>query len=158
MKNIEKFFLADKSKGKKLLCHLYKMLDKKVSEYYEISKPLLKGQIAKYYPLINNKNLSYMPKSSEEIIKDFSQFFQRAVIWENSGTMINITPPVNILSVVTSFYSSLYNPNFAQDESSGYLMTSELIVSKYLSELVHWDWKKSKGILDVVYTLQTLCR
>ena len=50
------------------------------------------------------------------------QNYLKGVFYGNSGALINITPPANIISIVAAFYTSLYNPNFAQDESSGYLM------------------------------------
>ena len=39
----------------------------------------------------------------------------------------------------------MYNPNFAQDTYSGMLITSEFEVSKYLCDLIGWNWKKAHG-------------
>jgi len=104
------------------------------------------GNIELYNNYIKDKHLPYKSKEISNVLLEYSTLFQRSILWENPGTMINITPPANIASIVAAFYTSLYNPNFAQDESSGYLMATELIVSKYLSELVEWNTSKSRGV------------
>lgn len=143
---IDKYFFKNKTDECKAITDMIFELDGYVKKYYENNCTILDGGIDKYNTLIKNKKLSNSSKESSEVLKNFSEMFQRSVIWENPGTMINITPPANIVSIVTSFYASLYNPNFAQDESSGYLMSTELIVSKYLSDLVGWANQKSRGI------------
>jgi len=143
---LEKYFIKDKKNSAEAIMKIYNELNENVCKYISDEKPILNGNIVKYNEIIGNKHLSDSPKNTSQILKEFSHLFQRSVIWENPGTMINITPPANIVSIVTSFYTSLYNPNFAQDESSGYLMATELIVSKYLSELVGWNNNKSRGI------------
>lgn len=144
---IDKYFYSNKSEECKEISKMLFELDNYVKNYVSNEKSvLLEGKINDYNRFIKNKSLSYFSKDSSDVLKSFSKLFQRAVIWENPGTMINITPPANIISLVTSFYASLYNPNFAQDESSGYLMTTELLVIKYLSEIVGWNAKKSGGV------------
>lgn len=143
--DIEKYFIKDKENSTEQVMKIYSSLSNKVNKYIDPNRPILSGNIDLYNKLIKDKNLSFASKEIDNVLEDFSKMFQRAVIWENPGTMLNITPPANIVSIVTSFYTSLFNPNFAQDESSGYLMTTELLVSKYLAELVSWDWKKSRG-------------
>ena len=108
--------------------------------------PVLDGKIEFYKEIVDEKHLPQGINEISDILDDFSKLFKRSVLWENPGTLINITPPANIISIVTAFYTSLYNPNFAQDESSGYLMTTELIVSKYLAEMVGWNVSKARGI------------
>lgn len=112
--------------------------------------PILDGEIGLYNDFMKDKQLPFDSKDPKEVYKDFSKLFQRSVLWENPGTMINITPPANIPSIVASFYTALYNPNFAQDESSGYLMTTELLVSKYLAEMADWDVKNLEVYLLLV--------
>lgn len=144
---LEKYFTRDKTEGTKQIISAFSDLNEKVNEYInKENMPILDGKIELYNNFIKEKHLSKKSKEMSDVLTDFSKLFQRCVMWENPGTMINITPPSNIASIVTAFYTSLYNPNFAQDESSGYLMTTELIVSKYLSELVGWDINKSRGI------------
>lgn len=139
------YFLKNKNGLDKKFITIFNELDKNVSRY-DCDKPILSGKIQKYNSFLKEKHLSNKGKDYSKLMKEFSELFQRAVVWEHPGTMINITPPSNIVSIVAAAYTSLYNPNFAQDESSGYLMTSELIVSKYLSEIVGWNFKKSRGI------------
>jgi len=144
--NLGKYFIEDKENSSEKVLEIYSSLNKKVSKYIKPERPILDGKIGLYNEILENKHLANDTKEIDDVLEDFSKLFQRSVIWERPGTMINITPPANIVSIVTSFYTSLFNPNFAQDESSGYLMTTELLVSKYLAELANWDFKKSRGI------------
>lgn len=145
--NFEKYFTKNKTEGTEQIIKAFSELNEKVNKYInKENMPILDGKIGMYKDFLEEKHI---PKNSNDISKvltEFSEFFQRSVLWENPGTMINITPPANIASIVTAFYTSLYNPNFAQDESSGYLMTTELIVSKYLAEMVEWNVSKARGI------------
>ncbi|WP_265333441.1 pyridoxal-dependent decarboxylase, partial [Streptococcus sanguinis] len=95
---------------------------------------------------LNDRNLSQDSKGIDNVIDLLVPMFQRAVNWGNPGTMLNIVPPVNVVSVAASSYASLFNPNLGQDETSGYLISAELLTAKYLSQLVDWDWKQSSGI------------
>lgn len=141
------YFAGDKSKATKQISEELFELDNNVEKFINSEKmPILDGDIGLYNDFMKDKQLPLDSKDPKEVYKDFSKLFQRSVLWENPGTMINITPPANIPSIVASFYTALYNPNFAQDESSGYLMTTELLVSKYLAEMADWDVKKSRGI------------
>lgn len=144
--DINNYFIKDKRKTTDQVFNAYSILENNVQELIEIDRPILNGNIDLYSKFVDGKNLQYHPKTIENVMKEFSDLFKRAVVWENKGTMINITPPANIASIAASFYTALYNPNFAQDESSGYLMATELIVSKYLDQLVNWDFSKSRGI------------
>lgn len=143
---MEKFFYENSHEFIEKMNSIALELDESVSCYTEKNKPILQGKIKKYIDMLEQRNLGSQSKSIKEVIEDISPLFQRSVRWGHAGTMINVTPPSNVIASAVSSYSDFYNPNFAQDESSGYLMTSELIVSKYLSELVGWDWKKSGGI------------
>lgn len=142
----DKYFMKDKKNTTEKVMNIYSCLSEKVNKYIDDKKPILNGKIDLYNNILKDKKMNTTPREIEEVLNDFSKMFQRAVIWERPGAMINITPPTNVVSMVTSFYTSQFNPNFAQDESSGYLITTELIVSKYLADLVNWDWKKSRGI------------
>lgn len=139
------YFFKDREVVSQKFSDIFNELNNNVNKYY-CGKPILSGEIKKYAELLLDKHISENGLMLSEVLDDFSELFQRSVIWEHPGTMINITPPANLVSVVASAYVSLYNPNFAQDESSGYLMATELIVAKYLSELVDWNYKKARGI------------
>lgn len=144
---LEKYFTKNKTDGTKRIVTAFSELNEKVNKYINKEEmPILDGKIDFYNNFMKKKHIPQNGNDVSNVLTEFSKFFQRSVLWENPGTMINITPPANIPSIVTSFYTLLYNPNFAQDESSGYLMTTELIVSKYLSEMVEWDVTKARGI------------
>ena len=145
--NLEKYFSRNKEKGTKQILETFSELDAKVNDYINSEeRPILDGDIDFYKKMINDKHLPKGINNVSNVLDEFSKMFKRSVLWENPGALINITPPANIVSIVTSFYASMYNPNFAQDESSGYLMTTELLVSKYLSEMVGWNSSKARGI------------
>lgn len=144
---LEKYFTRNKTEGTKQIIKIFSELDTKVNKYInEKERPILDGDIDLYKKIIEDKHIPVGVNNISNVLNEFSKLFKRSVMWENPGALINITPPANIVSIATSFYASMYNPNFAQDESSGYLMTTELIVSKYLSEMVEWDTTKSRGI------------
>lgn len=142
---IENYFLSDKEDYIDVMNTIFKRIDNEVKKL-DCGKAINEGEIKNYNDILKEKKLHEESLELSKVIDDYSKLFQRTVHWEHPGTMINITPPANIVSIVASAYAALYNPNFAQDESSGYLMATELIVSKYLSELVGWNLKKSRGI------------
>lgn len=145
--NLEKYFSRNKAEGTKQILETFSELDAKVNDYISLEeRPILEGDIDFYKKMIDDKHLSKGINNVSNVLDEFSKMFKRSVLWENPGALINITPPANIISIVTSFYASMYNPNFAQDESSGYLMTTELLVSKYLSEMVGWNNSTARGI------------
>lgn len=133
-------------KDSNIMNKYYSMFEKNVKNLYTKDRAILDGEKNKYFDLINTKEMELKSKRPEIVINEMNQYFQRAVVWDNATTMINITPPVTNISLAASNFCNVYNPNFAQDESSGYLMTTELIVVKYLSQLFGWDWLKSRGI------------
>lgn len=144
---LKKYFTRNKAEGTKQIIKILSELDKKVNKYInDEERPILDGDIDSYKKIIENRHIPERVNDISTVLTEFSKMFKRSVLWENPGTLINITPPANIVSVVTAFYASIYNPNFAQDESSGYLMTTELLVSKYLAEMVGWDVSKARGI------------
>ena len=128
------YFIANKKESVDSIFKIYSTLNEKIKKYVKNNKPILDGEIDYYNKIIADKHLPKNPQEIETVLENFSEMFKRAVIWENPGTMINITPPANIVSIATAFYTSNFNPNFAQDESSGYLMATELLTAKYLGE------------------------
>lgn len=124
-------------------------LSNRVESEYRINenRAILSGDIDTYYEkFLNDRSISKESKSQEEVIELLVPMFQRAVSWGSPGTLLNIVPPVNVISAAASCYASLFNPNLGQDETSGYLISTELLTAKYLSQLVGWDWKNSGGV------------
>lgn len=116
------------------------------SVYFDADRAMLKGEPGSYSRFLENEEFPVGNSDAEGVLEQLAVYFQRAVQWENPQTMINITPPANIVSIAANAYVNLFNPNFAQDEPSGYLMTTELAVIKFLSTLAGWDDKKSGGV------------
>lgn len=123
------------------------MLDNNLKKYYNFGKPFFKGDYKlKYKDFLEDRNLNTKSMSSKEIFEYIAPYFKNIPNWNNPGTMINVIPPVNLISLATSNVANMYNPNFAQDTYAGMLIASEMEVSKYLSQLVGWNWTKTYGI------------
>lgn len=122
------------------------MLDNNLKKYYNFGKPFFKGDYKlKYKDFLEDRNLNTKSMSSKEIFEYIAPYFKNIPNWNNPGTMINVIPPVNLISLATSNVANMYNPNFAQDTYAGMLIVSEMEVSKYLSQLVGWNWTKTYG-------------
>lgn len=129
--------------------YIMSSLSKQVEDNYRINnkRATLGGEIGSYAEkFLDDRNLSVKSKSIDSVIDLLVPMFQRAINWENPGTMLNIVPPANIVSIASSCYAMLFNPNLGQDETSGYLISSELLATKYISQLVGWDWTTSGGV------------
>lgn len=100
----------------------------------------------KYKENLQDSFVPFESQNPNRVMDEIAELFKGAVRWNHDKTMINITPPPNILSVAANTYATLFNPNFAQDQVTGGLATAELLVVKYLSDLVGWDWEKSLGV------------
>ena len=123
-----------------------KNLDEKLEEYYNFGKPFFKGDYQlKYEEFLEKRSLNDKSLNNKEVFDYIAPYFKNIPNWNNPGTMINVIPPVNLISLAASNIANMYNPNFAQDTYAGMLITAELEVSKYLSELVGWDWKNTHG-------------
>ncbi len=122
------------------------ILDQKVSKFYNFGKPFFKGNHElNYMEYLEKCNLNYDSLSPDETFEYISPLYQNLPNWGNPGTMINVIPPVNLVSMASMSFTQVFNPNFAQDTYSGLLIASELEVSKYISDLLGWDWKQSHG-------------
>ena len=141
--NIKNLFFSTRDNNVDQICELFRFLNQNVEKYIDNKYPVLDGKKDAYYKLLDKAILPVKEQSPKTALTHFSRLFKRAVRWQHPGAFININPPANIVSIVASFYTSLYNPNFAQDESTGFLSAAELIVTKHLSELAQWYWKQS---------------
>lgn len=143
---IDDFFLEPDYSNILTLTDMFNYLHNQVSNMIDSSYPLVNGNIVDYSHFLNGRSIPQNQQEWKKVFKQFSELFQKSVIWQNPMTAINITPPVNIPATVAAFYSALFNPNFAKDESCGMLVTAEMLTIKYLSELVGWNPEKSSGI------------
>jgi glutamate/tyrosine decarboxylase-like PLP-dependent enzyme len=140
------FATGNKTETVKTIVQYLNMLANDTLKYMDENRATLKGEIEQYKNFLDTECLPINSECPKEVIKHLSKYFQRAVQWEKAETMINITPPASLVSIASSAYASLFNPNFAQDEPSGYLLATELVVTKFLAELVGWDVKKAGGV------------
>lgn len=126
--------------------HLEQM-NKLLNDKYNFGYPFFKGSYNfNYRNYLQNCELNFESMSDYNCLDYISQLFQCLPNWNNPGTMINIIPPVNLVSLTVATMGNMYNSNFAQDTYAGHLIASELEVSKYISELVGWDWKTTGGL------------
>jgi len=142
-KHYDTFFNKDKENIKKIFdLFLNKLFDKDKSKiFYNNYKEF------NYYEELKNKKIFDGSNfKDEEFANEMVSYFDNTIKWDNPNVMYNIHPNVNLYSQVVSFFVSLFNPNFAQDLSSGKTMLAEKEVIKYLLTLVGWDTNKGSGI------------
>ena len=145
--DLKEYFGDYKKSNIKQLNDYISKIDSKVSKYYNFGKPFFKGDHKlNYKEYLKDCNLNYNPLTAEETFEYISPLYQNLPNWNNPGTMINVIPPVNLISLASMSFSELYNPNFAQDTYAGLLITSEMEVTKYISDLLKWNWEKSYGV------------
>lgn len=145
--NIKKYFGSYKRSNISYVKKLIGIFEKELEPYCAYGKSFFKGSCDfRYLDYLEACSLNEEEMSAEDVFKYVAPLFQNIPNWNNPGTMINVIPPVNLLSLTGSLYTNMLNPNFAEDHYSGRLLAAELEVSKYLSDLVGWDWKKSYGI------------
>lgn len=141
----EYFGSYDESNIDQLVRYIKKM-DENLEEVYNFGKPFMKGNTEfKYADYLSDRNLNEKPTPANELFKYTTSLFQNLPNWDNPGTMINVIPPVNHVSMAVSFFAMLHNANIAQDTYAGFSINAELEVSKYISELIGWDWRLSRG-------------
>ena len=144
--NKEIYFGKSNENNISLLKEYLDIINDSLKENYDFGKPFFKyDNKVNFYQFLKEKNLNLNPLSPEETFSYISNYFKNLPNWINPGTMINVIPPVNLISLAASSVANMYNPNLAQDTYSGLIILSELEVVKYLSELVGWDWLKSHG-------------
>ena len=141
------YFGTYKNSNVNKLNNYIKLIDEINSKYYNFGFPFTKGDFdLNYHDYVKDKKLNYNSKNPEDVFEEISYLYQCIPNWNNPGTMINVIPPANLLSTAIVAYTNLFNPNFAQDTYAGYLIASEFEVIKYMSDLMEWDYKKSRGI------------
>lgn len=136
----------DKAVSIRAIEEYLKKLSSCTSSYFNRERAMLRGEMGRYRDFLDQETLPEAPQDPACVLEELSVYFQRAVQWEKAETMINITPPANLLSIAATCFASLFNPNFAQDEPSGWLMTTELAVIKFLAGLVGWDINTAGGV------------
>lgn len=121
--------------------------NKNLYKYYNFGYPFFKGKYKNNYgAFLKEKELNINEMSPTEVLKYMAPYFQDIPNYNNPGTMINVIPPTNLVSLSVSNIMNMYNPNFAQDTYAGQLINAELEVSKYLSDLIGWNYTQSHGI------------
>lgn len=125
---------------------MFNMLYDRISVYDTGDYPVLAGEKLKYSEFIKEDRIEEKSKEVSKVFDEISKYFQRAIKWEHSGCMLNITPPANLASIATALYSLLYNPNCSQDEPTGYMLAMELAVVRMMAKLAGWKPDNSSGI------------
>lgn len=105
--NYNDMFLKDKTKILDKSIPIVTNLHNKVMQYQN-DRPILCGKKTKYIEILNNYSFKEDPQEIDNITDSLSKMFQRCVVWEHPGTMINITPPANLNSVALSSYVNYY--------------------------------------------------
>ncbi len=145
--NIKKYFGTYKKSNTGYVKQLMNIFEKALQPYSNYNGCFFKGSTEfRYLDYLEKCHLNEDAMEPKDVFNYVASFFQNIPNWNNPGTMINVIPPVNLLSLTGSIYTNMFNPNFAEDHYSGHLLTAELEVGKYLSNLIGWDWKKSYGL------------
>ena len=156
--NIKKYFGSYKKSNTTYIKKLMNLFEKAIQPYRNYDSCFFKGNTEfKYLNYLKNCTLNKKQMEPKDVFNYIAPFFQNLPNWGHPGTMINVIPPVNLVSLTGSIYINMFNPNFAEDHYSGCLLTAELEVAKYLSDLVGWDWKKSHGIFTFGGTPSSGC-
>lgn len=142
------YFGDYKNNNLKILQDYMNLLNKELEKQkiYNFGGNFFNGpEIFNYKKCLLGKKLNEKEMNPESLANYVAPYFQNLPNWNNPGTMINVIPPVNLISSGFLAIANLYNPNIAQDTYSGLLVMSELEVVKYLSCLIGWNWEKSWG-------------
>lgn len=98
-----------------------------------------------YYDYLKDKTLNEDGMDFSAIAEELVPLFEGLPNWNNPETLLNVIPPPNIPALAVTLYTKMFNANISQDKYAGLLLTSELEVVKYLSDLIGWDWTKTMG-------------
>ena len=98
-----------------------------------------------YYDYLKDKTLNEDGMDFSAIVEELVPLFEGLPNWNNPETLLNVIPPPNIPALAVTLYTKMFNANISQDKYAGLLLTSELEVVKYLSDLIGWDWTKTMG-------------
>lgn len=140
------FGVYDKSNFSQIIDYA-KKLDESVAPYQDYAKPYFKGDAElNFYNYLKTKKLNQTPETVEDIFRHIASLTQNLPNWNNPGTMINVIPPVNLAALVASNFFQGLNPNFAQDTYAGFSILAELEVTKYISDLIGWNFEESIGV------------
>ena len=131
--DVSKYFGSYKKSNLNYLIKLIKQYEKAIDKYTNYAKPFFKGsEDFNYMEYIQNCELNFDHMNPQDVFQYISPMYQNIPNWINPGTMINVIPPVNLASLAGICFTNIFNPNIAEDQYSGRLLTSELEVSKYL--------------------------
>ncbi|MBO4294994.1 MAG: hypothetical protein J5896_06090 [Alphaproteobacteria bacterium] len=145
--NIKKYFGTYKKSNVAYVKKLMNIFEKALQPYSNYNGCFFKGSTQfRYLDYLEKCRLNEEAMEPEDVFDYVAPFFQNIPNWNNPGTMINVIPPVNLLSLTGSIYTNMFNPNFAEDHYCGRLLAAELEVGKYLSDLIGWNWKESYGL------------
>lgn len=147
MSNVEKYFQDPHTMDISGLLKLIDNINFNVKDMVDCEYPRVRGKIEEpYEKYLERQKLQQKSRELEEVFREISSLFKGAIRWHCPGTMINVNPPANLGAIAISSYAHLFNPNFAQDMSTGGLALAELEVTKYLCDLAEINWKKAMGV------------
>lgn len=161
MDKFNDYFMKDDFSNREQFVEMSRFLMDALASRIDSRRPTIPSNCSDYAAFLDNDRIPEMGRDWRPVFEEFLEMFQHAVIWQSPGAMINITPPANIPALIASFCTALFNPNFGTDESSGFLMATELSVIRKLASLVKWNVDLAGGIFTfggkgtILYALKT---
>lgn len=139
-------FLNYMTDSKEHVLEYFHLLDQHISEMTNPDIPYIIGNFErKVKDHLADKELAYNERLPADVLKEMSEYFRGTTRWHHPYVMNNIKTPVNLPAVVTAFHAMLLDPNLAGDTNCGQIAFAEFEVTKYLSQLVGWNWEESGG-------------
>ena len=99
--------------------------------------------------LVTNNNKIFNIEEPQDLKKVFSNlqyYLNNCLIWRSTRTQFNVTPPPILPSISSQVLIDMLNPTLVTEIGCGNLLELEKDLTKFISNLVNWNEKKSLGI------------
>ena len=101
--------------------------------------------------LVTNNNKIFNIEEPQDLKKVFSNlqyYLNNCLIWRSTRTQFNVTPPPILPSISSQVLIDMLNPTLVTEIGCGNLLELEKDLTKFISNLVNWNEKKTKKELN----------
>ena len=140
-KYVDSNFLSEDFSDTEKLVDLIRYAIDRLKSTHDLKLPVLSPDSSfEYKNIAKNFSISLESSSPSDVIDCVIPYFKNCINWNSAGSMFNVAPPVNIVSVALNTVVSMLNPNLAEDRSSGLLAYAEQeIVNALGKDLLEWE-------------------